>query len=180
MGVIFEQAPHIILKLVARTTYKTPLGMSPYRLVYGKSCHLPIEIEHRAHWAMRALNYDLKAAGDKRVLQLNELDEIRRESFENAHIYKERIKAWHDKRILKRGFKVGQKVLLFNICLKLFPGKLRSRCSGPFKVIDVKSYGAVEVQANDGRTFVVNGQRLKLYYGGVQVETSKSISLNEV
>ena len=79
-----------------RTTFKTILEMSPYRLVYGKACHLPMEIEYKAWWAIKKLNLDLKRAGLKRFLDLNELEELLNDAYLNSKISKERSKKWHD------------------------------------------------------------------------------------
>ncbi|GKF59797.1 hypothetical protein Tco_0176583, partial [Tanacetum coccineum] len=84
--------------------YKTPIGCTPYKLVYGKPCHLPIELEHRAYWALKHANFDLKTAGDHRKLQLNEL---RDQAYANSLIYKERTKKLHDSKIKNRIFNVG-------------------------------------------------------------------------
>ena len=149
-----------------KTTFKTPLGMSPFRIVYGKACHLPVELEHRAYLATRMLNTDNKLVGEKRMLQLSELDEFRNEAYENARIYKEKMKSWHDKHIARKEFEAGQQVLLFNSQLKLFPRKLKSRWSGPFTVTQVFSHGGAEVMHLEKGTFKVNTQRLKPYYGG--------------
>ncbi|GJX59221.1 reverse transcriptase domain-containing protein, partial [Tanacetum coccineum] len=107
-----------------RTAFKTPIGCTPYKLVYGKSCHLPIEIEHKAYWALKHANFDLKTAGDHRKLQLNELNELRDQAYENSLIYKDKTKKLHDSKIKNRIFNVGDRVLLFNSRLKIFSALL--------------------------------------------------------
>ncbi|XP_025628210.1 uncharacterized protein [Arachis hypogaea] len=140
--------------------------MSPDQMVFGKAWHLLVELEHRAYWATRFLNFDPKAAEEKRLLQLNELDEFQHAVFENAKIYKERSKKWHDRRISSRDFQPGQQVLLFNSRLKLFPGNLKSRWTGPFMVTRVSPYGHIELRSQySGKRFTVNGQRVKHYLG---------------
>ena len=78
-----------------RSAYKTILGMSPYRVVVGKPCHFPMELEHRTLWAIKQLNFDLKKAGDLRKLQISELEEIRNEAYGNARISKYKTKLFH-------------------------------------------------------------------------------------
>nr|GEX06367.1 DNA-directed DNA polymerase [Tanacetum cinerariifolium] len=125
-----------------RTAFKTPIGCTPYKLVYGKSCHLPIELEHRVYWALKHVNFDLKTVGDHRKLQLNKPNELRDQAYENSVIYKDRTKKLHESKIKNR---------IFNALLPspmFFP------------------YGTVELSQPNGPNFKVNGHRVKHYFEG--------------
>ncbi|GKB90114.1 reverse transcriptase domain-containing protein [Tanacetum coccineum] len=138
-----------------RTAYKTPTWYTPFRLVYGKACHLPVEIEHKAHWALKQCNMDLMLASESRLMQLNELAELRDD------------------------FKVGDKVLLYNSRLKMYLGKLKSKWSGPNIVKTVYPHGAIEITDRDGFSFKVNGQRLKKYYRGDIDKEDDEVKMND-
>src|SRR3954471_12136822 len=109
-----------------RTAYKNPMDMSLNKMVYGKACHLPLELVHKAFWAVRELNADPKLAGEKRLMNLTSLDEWRSEAYESATMFKENVKKWDDKRIVKHEFNFGDKVLLFRSRFMFSPGKLLS------------------------------------------------------
>ena len=149
-----------------RNAYKTPIGMSPYRIPFGKPCHLPLDLEYKAMWAIKKLNCDFQAAKEERSFQMNKLEELRNEAYDKDRIYKDKTKKWHDQKILRKEFKAGEQVLLYNSKLKLFPGKLKSRWSDPYIVVTSTPFGAMTMKTDSGSEFKVNGQKLKHYLGG--------------
>ena len=132
-------------------------------------------LEHKAYWAIKELNYDFKLADEKRLFDISSLDEWRTQAYENAKLFKEKVKRWHDKRIQKREFNVGDYVLLFNSRLRFFAGKLLSKWEGPYVIEEVYRSCAIKINNFEGTNpKVVNGQRIKHYISGnpINVETN--------
>ena len=147
-----------------RTTFKIIIGMSSYWLVYGKACHLPVEIGYKAWWPIKKLNKNLERAGLNRFIDLSELEELRNDAYLNSKIAKERSKKWHDQMVARKNFQQGDKVLLYDSKLHIFPRKLKSRWIGPLTIHQVYPIGAVELlNSNESQTFEVNGHCLKPY-----------------
>lgn len=140
---------------------------------------MPVELEYKAIWATKLLNLDIKTAQEKRTMDLHELEEIRLEVYESSKVYKERTKAFHGKKIIPKEFKAGDQALLFNSRLKLFPGKLKSRWSGPYTIKEALPYGAITLSKKEGREFTVNGHRVKPYMADIIIPEETSLSLDE-
>ena len=107
-----------------RTALKTPLGTSPFQLVYGKACHLPVELEYKSEWAIRRINLDSSLAGRKRLLKLNELEEFRLNAYESSRLYNEKTKRYHDQRIVVNILSLANWFSYFNLSLSCFLGNL--------------------------------------------------------
>nr|GEV91202.1 reverse transcriptase domain-containing protein [Tanacetum cinerariifolium] len=150
--------------IISDHAFKTPSGCTPYKLVYRKACHLPIELKNKAYWALKHANFHLLTMANHQKVQLNELNELRDQACENSLTYKEKTKMIHDSKIKDRVFNVGDRVLLFKSRLKIFSGKLKTRWSRPFTITQVFPYGTVELSQTDGPNFKVNGHRLKHYF----------------
>jgi len=135
---------------------------------------LPVEIEHKARWAINEMNLNIDQAGEYRKLEIQELEEIRNESYESAWLEKLKLKERHDKKLIPKNLERGLLALLFNSRAKLFPGKLKSKWSGPYVISDVNEFGAVTLyDMKTKQTFQVNGQRVKLYYDGCYLRDKK-------
>ena len=128
-----------------RTAYKNPMGMSPYKMVYGKACHLPLELEHKAYWAVNELNYDFKLAGEKRLFDISSLDEWRTQAYENAKLFKEKVKRWHDKRIKNVSLKSENMFFCTTLVLDSLQENSSPNGKGPYVIEEVYRSGAIKI-----------------------------------
>lgn len=157
--------------------YSRRISLGVFYSSWGKACHLPIELESRAYWALRRCNTILDDAGKARKLQIMELEELRADAYGNAKIFKAKVKRLHDKHITSHSYSVGDKVLLYNSKLHIFPGKLKSRWTGPYTITSVGNHGTFEIinpSKENATSFKVNGYRLKPFYDNAYIPVEKT------
>jgi len=155
-----------------RITYKDSIGFTPYQLVYGKQALLPIEFQIHTFKLAAELGLDLSEAQKERIMQLNQLDEMRQAAVEHNTLIQQQRAHWHDKYIKKKQFKEGDWALLFDSKFKDFKAKFTTHWLGPYEIAEVYENGSVKLQTIDDEesSFIVNGHRLKLYNKHVNKE----------
>nr|GEV89017.1 retrotransposon protein, putative, Ty3-gypsy subclass [Tanacetum cinerariifolium] len=167
-AIVMQVTLHDRRIVVIRTAFKTPIGCTPYKLVYRKACHLPIELEHKAYWALKHAKFDFFIAGDHQKVQLNELNELRDQAYENSLIYKEKTKRIHDSKIKDCVFNVGDRVLLFNSRLKIFLGG-----RGVEVRLTIEIVGIVPMECE------IKIDELKVNFNGMSIEINKKKELQQ-
>ena len=126
--------------------------------------------------AIKELNYDFKLASEKRLFDISSLDEWRTQAYENAKLFREKVKRWHNKRIQKQEFKVGEYVLLYNSRFIFFAVKHLSKWKGPYIIEEVYRSGAIKINNDEGTNpKVVNGQWIKHYISGTPINVESNI-----
>lgn len=149
--------------------------------MYGKASHFPIELKHKALWALKKLNVGWKDAGKSTLNRINELDKFQLPTYESSAIYKEKIKLHHDRKTEKRLFEKVDQLLLYNSKFNLFPSKLRLRWHGLFMILKVYPYGALELNRDGDILFKISGPRVKNYMENIEeVNEVADIDLDKV
>jgi hypothetical protein len=143
------------------------MGMCPYKMVYGKACHLPLELEQKAYWGVKELNRDFKLAGKKRLLDLSSLDNGEVKPMKMLDSLKRKLKSGMIGEFLRERSMLVRKFYCIGLVSDFFAGKLLSKWEGPFVIEEVYHSGAIKIASlRDNTTQVVNGQRLKHYIFG--------------
>nr|GEX37487.1 reverse transcriptase domain-containing protein [Tanacetum cinerariifolium] len=167
-----------------RTAFKTPIGCTPCKLVYEKACHLPIELEHKAYWALKHCNFDLKTAGDHRKVQMNKLNELCDQAYENSLIYKEKTKKIHDSKIKNHAYRPRQlvynKLELVEYALKSNIGFQFSWNQGNDHVAKIMGYGDYQIgNVTISRVYYVEGLGQNLFFIGQFCDSDLEVAFRQ-